>query len=310
LPEASNLDRISVSQPEVLSIANAIVLLSIGFEADDYRCVRLMLARRIMGKVSLLLLMPLLAIQPIQRTAATEAETTVKAAAENEYELTLKSLPSADVVYARRRLARTAQKTCGAKPILYGRYAFESQEGIADAKISLTLKQFIRCGLASPSSAPQITNTSDGWKPSASDQSLVENQTYQYFSAEDAGDYPAAYAMLEDKMKAATDFNSWQTSAQALRSKTGQVLSRRILKITWYKDPPSAPEPGIYAAADYSGRFENTPIYCGYVAWHRGANGDYQMIREEQKYMDKGAIARMSRDEVQALASKLGCSLH
>jgi hypothetical protein len=272
-----------------------------------------MIAKSIMGKISMLFLMPLLTIQPVQRTSAIEADITVKAAAEAEYELTLKSFPTADILDARRKLAGTAKKACGAQPILYSGYAFESPERISGAsaggKVSMTLKQIIRCGLDSPSSVPQITNSSDGWKPSAGDQSQIENQTYQFFSAEDAGDYPAAYSMFEDKMKATTDFNSWQTSAQALRSNTGQVLSRRIHKITWYKDPPSAPEPGIYAAADYSGRFENTPVYCGYVAWHRGANGTYHIIREEQKFADKGATARMSRDEVRALASKLGCSL-
>ena len=80
-----------------------------------------------------------------------------------------------------------------------------------------------------------------------------------------------------------------------------------MLKITWYKDPPSAPEPGIYAAADFSGQFENDPIYCGYLAWHRGADGQYRIIREEENFIDKRSIAKLSQLEVNALATKMGC---
>jgi hypothetical protein len=114
--------------------------------------------------------------------------------------------------------------------------------------------------------------------------------------------------MFDNGMKEAAHFDSWASDAKSQNSKAGHILNRRILKITWYKDPPSAPEPGIYAAADFSGQFENDPIYCGYLAWHRGADGSYRIIREEENFIDIGTIAKMSQTEVRALAAKFGCS--
>jgi hypothetical protein len=114
--------------------------------------------------------------------------------------------------------------------------------------------------------------------------------------------------MFDNGMKEAAHFDSWAANAKIQHANAGQVRSRRIVKITWYKDPPSAPEPGIYAAADFSGQFENDPMYCGYLAWHRGADGNYRIIREEENFIDKGTIAKMDQTEVTALTSKLGCA--
>jgi hypothetical protein len=114
--------------------------------------------------------------------------------------------------------------------------------------------------------------------------------------------------MFDNGMKEATHFDSWVLNARSQSTKAGHVFERRVLTITWYKDPPSAPEPGIYVAADFSGQFENDPIYCGYLAWHRGADGIYRIIREEQNFIYKATIAKMSPDDVKALAAKFRCA--
>jgi hypothetical protein len=49
------------------------------------------------------------------------------------------------------------------------------------------------------------------------------------------------------------------------------------------------------------------PIYRGYVAWHRGADGSYRIIREEQNYIDRASIAKIKPDEIKAAAAKFGC---
>jgi hypothetical protein len=113
--------------------------------------------------------------------------------------------------------------------------------------------------------------------------------------------------MYADSMKEAMHFDSWASHAKSQNAKAGHILNRRVLKITWYKDPPSAPEPGIYAAADFAGQFENDPIYCGYLAWHRSADGKLRIVREEENLIDKGSIANMRQTELRALATKFGC---
>ena len=159
-------------------------------------------------------------------------------------------------------------KTCGAQEVHFGHYAFDTNalSGPAAKTTALTLTQTVRCGSESLPAIPQTTTAPDGWKPSANDQSQIESQTYRYYGAKDAGDYAAAYAIFDKGMKEAAHFDTWSANAQSQNTKAGHIRSRRILKITWYKDPPSAPEPGIYAAVDFSGQFENDPIYCGYLA--------------------------------------------
>jgi hypothetical protein len=241
-----------------------------------------------------------------------DSDITVKDIGNNQYELTLHTSTTINIFDAQLELTPTAKRTCGAKEAHFGHYAFDMQTPLNGAAVdkptSMALTQTIRCGSENPPAIPQTTSAPDGWKPSVNDQSQIETQTYQYYGAKDAGDYAAAYAMFDNGMKEATHFDSWASNAQSQNTKAGHVLNRRVIKITWYKDPPSAPEPGIYAAADFSGQFENDPIYCGYLAWHRGADGNYRVIREEENFIDKGTIAKMDPTQVKAFAAQFGCS--
>jgi Protein of unknown function (DUF4019) len=242
--------------------------------------------------------------------AATDSDITVKDIGNSQYELTLHTNTTVNILEAQRQLAPTAKITCADKEMHFSHYAFDIKQplsGPSNTTSSLTLKQTVRCGSEIPPAIPQTTSAPDGWKPLASDQSQIETQTYRYYGAKDAGDYAAAYATFAEAMKEAAHFDSWATNAKAQNAKAGHILNRLVLKITWYKDPPSAPEPGIYAAADFSGRFENDPIYCGYLVWHRSADGKFRVIREEENFIDRGSIAKMSLTEVNALAAKMGC---
>jgi hypothetical protein len=241
---------------------------------------------------------------------AADSDIAVKDIGNGQYELSLHTSTTVNIFEAQRELAPTAKKACRDKEVHFGHYAFDINQaltGPTGKTTRLALTQTIRCGSENPPTVPQTTSAPDGWKPSASDQSQIESQTYRYYIAKNAGDYAAAYAMFDHGMKESAHFESWASNAQSQNTKAGRVLNRRVLKITWYKDPPSAPEPGIHAATDFSGQFENDPIYCGYLAWHRGTDGSYRIIREEENYIDKGTIAKMAQTEVKALAAKFGC---
>jgi len=263
-----------------------------------------------MKRISIPTTIALLALLHAAPAANTDSDITVKDLGNNQYELTLHTSTTINILEAQRELAPTARKTCAGKIANLGRYAFDIKEPLVSNKVkttSLILTQTIRRGSETPPTIAQTTSASDGWKPSVTDQSEVENQTYRYYGFKDAGNYAAAYAMFDDSMKESTHFDSWASHAQSQNTKAGRVLKRQVVKITWYKDPPSAAEPGIYAAADFPGQFENDPIYCGYLGWHRGADGKYRMVREEENFIDKDSIAKMGQTEVKALAAKFGC---
>jgi uncharacterized protein DUF4019 len=241
-----------------------------------------------------------------------DAEIDVRPLGDAEYELTLRIAMTTDILAAQRALAPRARETGGNQPVHFGNYAFESVEPLAGASFgspqALRFSQTIYCGLADVGPVPQATNAPDGWKPTTADQATVEAQTYAYLNSKDEGDFARAYAMCSDSMKGVVKFDSWKSAFQSFGSTAGRVLSRRVVKITWYKDPPSAPMPGVYAAADYAGRYENIPIHCGYVVWYRGPNGEYRVIREEANFLDRATIAKMSADEVKATAARFGCA--
>ncbi len=246
----------------------------------------------------------------IGSTSTSDSAIAVKDIGNNQYELTLHTTTTVNILTAQIQLAPTAKGTCGDKELHFGHYAFEISKplsGTANKAATLTLTQTIRCGSETPPAIPQTANAPDGWKPSVTDQSQIETQTYQYYGAKDAGKYADAYAMFDNGMKEATHFDTWSAHAQSQNAKAGHILNRRIIKITWYKDPPSAPEPGIYAAADFAGQLENDPIYCGYLAWHRGPDGTFRIAREEENFIDKGSIANMGQRELRALTTKFGC---
>jgi Protein of unknown function (DUF4019) len=230
------------------------------------------------------LLATLVTAWTISPAATTDSDITVKSIGDNQYELTRTStIP--DLVTAQRALLPKAKELCGDKRVNFGHYSFDSKLPLTDSKLNtppqLRFTQTIQCGASTPAPVPQITNAPDGWQPTREDQATVERQTYRYLSSKATGDYTAAYAMFSDSMKGATHFDTWQIQTQSFNAKAGSVLSRHVRKITCYKDPPSAPLPGIYVAVDYSSEFDQVPIHCGYVAWHRGPNGDYQVIHEE-----------------------------
>lgn len=260
---------------------------------------------------AILLFLGLAASHRAASATKTDSDIAVKDIGNSQYELTLHTSTTINIFAAQSELAPTAKKACGDREAHFGHYAFAINEPLSAAgkTANLTLTQTIRCGSENPPAIAQTTSAPDGWKPSASDQSQIESQTYGYYSAKDAGDYAAAYAMFDKGMKEATHFDTWSSNARSQNAKAGHVLNRRMLKITWYKDPPSAPEPGIYAAADFSGQFENDPIYCGYLAWHRGADGNFRIVREEENFIDNGTIAKMGQTEVKALAAKFGCPM-
>lgn len=160
---------------------------------------------------------------------------------------------------------------------------------------------------ATPPFVPHDTQADGSWSPSETDKAFVEHLTHQYFLAKDQGRYQDAYAMLSPGMQEITPFERWSTLEQEFSARAGRATNRQLKKVTWYKDPPTAPTPGIYAAVDYTGRFENIDVYCGYVAWKRQENGTFRLVRQEQNFVDKETQRKMDDRTLAAIKAQFGC---
>jgi hypothetical protein len=243
--------------------------------------------------------------------SAPPSEIEVQRLGDDSFRLVLKSFRSRTVDAGQEELVPKAREVCGEKNAGYGRYEFETVEPVGPTtaeRHTLILKQDITCGAVPSPRPPTVSaaNRDRQWRPTAAQAELVERLTYAYFSAKDGRRYQEAYAQLSATQKQTTPFERWSSLADDFNSKAGEVRSRNIKKITWYKDPPGA-GPGVYAAADFSSRFANADIHCGYVVWHEQADGSFLLVREEQNIIDKATEQKLKPGELEKVRAQLGC---
>jgi hypothetical protein len=226
------------------------------------------------------------------------------------YELTVTVQSTTDVFAAQDLLIPEARRICGGKLFQLGRYSFASTENIKAASGSpappsrqLTLKQEVECG---PAATTPSAHTSYDWVPADADSQLVAARTREYLGQKDAGELAQAYSQFSDSLKATSPFDGWSRSAASVNAKEGAVKARRILKVSWVKDPPGV-DPGFYAAVDYAGEFRNANYECGYVAWYREPSGRLTIVREEEGYIDRETEKKMTPDALRYALAKIGC---
>lgn len=162
--------------------------------------------------------------------------------------------------------------------------------------------------------APREVNvTSDsvpGWIPSVEQSQQAENAAHAYLAAEDSGDADAAYKFFAAINKSHTPFDDYKTNVARTQTELGAVVERRFVKVTWTKDSPNAPMPGIYAAIDIASRFANAERHCGYlILYQPDTGGDFQIMREESNFIKNSAFADIAHTKSQAEADAIWAQL-
>lgn len=125
---------------------------------------------------------------------------------------------------------------------------------------------------APPSLAPEVerqTILPEGasFKPAAADEEGAIDRFAEFVRALERRDYAAAYAMLRLSFQASNPRLEWEMNLRkrAALWADGQI---RILRLSWYPDPPGQPS-GLYAAFDFRGDRKDGTMDCGYVVVHR-----------------------------------------
>lgn len=144
------------------------------------------------------------------------------------------------------------------------------------------------------------------------DDSTVEQEvskaSYEYFRLKDGGDYGAAYALFAPSVKTYLTRDLYTSQSSQFNVEAGKAEERRVVKLTVYHDPPDAPAPGLYVAADFVARFPNIYLHCGYLMWHREKDGKFRLVREEQSFIDKGTAKQMAPERLTPLPKQFGCA--
>jgi hypothetical protein len=130
-----------------------------------------------------------------------------------------------------------------------------------------------------PDSAP-------GWLPSADQRAQVPQVIGDFLAALDGGQYEKAYDLQTEGQRRLETFDAFAKRVTKFNAQAGPVKERRIVKITWTKDPAHAPAAGVYAAVDLVSRFALIDRHGGYIVlYHRDAPAPFQVMREEDNYM-------------------------
>ena len=214
---------------------------------------------------------------------------------------------SPETAEGQRLIAQRALQVCRRRYRQLGRYRFTGAERIVrDGKRSaeFVVAQELAClDAPPPPPAPAQEPAPADWQPTAEDERQVQELTRRYFALLDAGDAKQAHSLWSPENRAEMPLDARAAQINGFRDQAGKPGEHRIAALTWYVNPPDAPAPGIYVAADYERSYEKLALNCGYLMWYRGADGSYVLVREENNMMARQATepSLQSLSEARAL---------
>lgn len=155
----------------------------------------------------------------------------------------------------------------------------------------------------------QINITSDsapGWLPSVEQEGAARRSLDTYLAAVDNGQPGPAYAVLTPGEQYAIPLGQFARQIAAFLAQAGPLQERRILRVTWTKNPAKAPTPGVYVAFDLASRFAKAGLRCDYIVLYQSpAGGDFQVSREEDLTVsDAAAAANCPPDDAASAAGR------
>lgn len=222
------------------------------------------------------------------------------AAAQGSNDFTLVMPVSPETPEGQRLLADRARQICGPLYPVPGRYRFSGRERVSpDGRRSgqFEVVQELTCADSPPVAAVEEPAPAD-WRATARDEEDARAATMRYFAAVDAGDAIRVQAMWSPAQQAEMPLEVRSAQLRRFREEAGRPGAHRIARLTWYVNPPGAPRPGIYVAADYERAYSGLRFNCGYLIWFRQSEGRYVLIREETST----ANARDVEDSPEAIA--------
>lgn len=214
------------------------------------------------------------------------------------------------MVAGQEELMPKAAELCGPLSAQFGRYSFDMTEPVAGRKerpTVLVLRQDIECGVvASREPSPGAQSSAAPRMATPEQVRRVEQQTRFYFEAKDQGRYTGAYGLMAASLKRGISFETWKGKLEAFNAKAGAVEQRTISKITWYHNPPQV-EPGFYAATDFTSKFAEVDLHCGFLAWREQPDGEFVLVREEENFQDKQTQQKLNPDDLEKVRKQFKC---
>lgn len=129
-----------------------------------------------------------------------------------------------------------------------------------------------------------------GWHPSKELEEQALRAWNAFYDALADGRIESAWMMMSPAMKRQLPLEDFKAQAADRLAENGPVRTREPAKLTWTKDAPEVPAPGIYVAIDASARFERTQRECGYTVLYQAPGTDaFVVSRTESTSMSDEA---------------------
>ncbi|HEY7670946.1 MAG TPA: DUF4019 domain-containing protein [Gammaproteobacteria bacterium] len=239
------------------------------------------------------------------------ADIAVEPLGNGRYELSLASETILGIEEAQALLLPKAAELCeGSRPVL-GRYRFASTEPIeqvAEEPSSFTFIQELECSAPSPSAADVATSPTLGSTAEAEEvKNTVRAMSIEYFEDIANERYEKAYAVVDAGLRGLSTPESWEAEKRSFRSDVGVPVKLQIARLTLYDNPPGAPQPGLYVAADFNNEYEEAPIHCGYLMWLRIEEGAFRIVREESGHVTSEQLLSMPDNQLSTIRQRFGC---
>ena len=127
------------------------------------------------------------------------------------------------------------------------------------------------------------------WAPSEAQTTRATETLSRFTQAKDDARYRDAYAMFASATKSLLTLEQFTAYEENFRQQSGGDPVRSNPRITWYKDPPNAGAPGVYAAFDITCRYRNIESCHEVIILHEQPNGAFAVLRQERKTDSSGA---------------------
>jgi hypothetical protein len=125
------------------------------------------------------------------------------------------------------------------------------------------------------------------WAPSEEQKARAAETLRRFLDAIDGKRYEEAYAMLSSRMRGMMSFEQFKELDEDLDRKSGGEPKRSGTRVTWYKDPPRAVAPGVYAAFDMQCSYRKIDRCSELVILHAEDGQEFVVLRHERTVVDK-----------------------
>ena len=179
-------------------------------------------------------------------------------------------------------------------------------------KFSVIFCLFLAFGIqlasAQSSNQPSINVTSDspqGWYPTDEQIQSATLAAVRFLENRDTGKIDLAYEMLADAMQKSVAKPDYVKGVTEFEIKAGRGGQHNVSTVTWTKDPPNGPFPGIFAAFDITSKYENIDRACGFlIMYQEPKGGRFKVMRTEINFMSNDIAAGILKNKSQAELDK------